>query len=74
MVDLIFVTNFFNAEKLINGIEKVKLSGNKYIHFLITPVEEIWIYERLFIEIVMVIVKDSTKVQYKRNNIIIKLV
>ena len=57
MVDLIFVANPFNSEKLSNGIER--LNSNKYIYFLRTPAEKVWIYEKLIFELILVIAKNS---------------
>ena len=60
MVDLVFVFNSFNAEKRRSEmVSKGKLNGNKYIHFHITPMKEIWVFERLFSELVTVKVNDK---------------
>ena len=46
-----------------------KLNCYKCIHFLITPMKEVWVYERLFFELFTVIVNDK-KVHYGISNVI----
>ena len=53
MVDLILVFNLFYLDKSRWEI----LYWNQYIYFLITPIEEIIIYERLFFELLNVTIK-----------------
>ena len=44
------------------------LNYEKYVQFLIVPMEETWLYERLFFEMVIVMIKDL-KIQYKRQSV-----
>ena len=62
--------NFVNAEKLRSKmVVEGKLNCYKCIHFLITPMKEVWVYERLFFELFIVIVNDK-KVHYGISNVI----
>ena len=46
MIHLIFVFNFFDDEILCPKITlKRMFNCNKYFHFHITPIEEIWVYK-----------------------------
>ena len=48
----IFGFNLFNAEKCHSNLaQEGKLNCNKCIHFLIIPMKEIWLDERLFFEL-----------------------
>lgn len=56
-IDLIFN---FNAEKLCKEMAlEGKLNSNKHIHFLITPVKDICIYERLLFQLFIVTANDK---------------
>ena len=48
------------AEKLCSEMTlEAKLNFNKYIHFPITSMKEIWVHERLLFELFIVTVNDK---------------
>ena len=62
----------FMAEWNITPMEKALWPKWSISWWFIAPMEKAWFYERLFLELVTVIVKDK-KMQYKRYTISIKI-
>ena len=78
MVDLVFVFNHVNAEKLYSEISsRGKLKCNKYIDFLskfTIPMEEIWVYEILFSDLVIVKVKVKESIPITKQRTEVKVI